>query len=121
MTDNAGGRDERINEVVVNPSRTTRLFIGSSPGTIRPGQATTITGRLVRVDSGAGIGGQVVEVYGRPVGSTTWTLLAKPSTDAGGYVSYARKPAGTVEFTLRHRGSASTTASASGTIKVHMV
>jgi hypothetical protein len=62
----------------------------------------------------------VVEVYGRPAGTTRWTLLASPGTATDGTIRYGRKIAGTAEFTLRHRGSASTTASASGTVKVWM-
>jgi hypothetical protein len=121
VTDNGNGRDERVHELIVNRAPSTALTIGSKPGTIRLGQTTTISGKLTRTDNGRPVAGQVVEVYGRPVGSTVWTLLAKPKTNAAGMISYSRKPAGTVEFTLRHRGSASTMASASGDIKVHMV
>jgi hypothetical protein len=118
--DNAGGRDERIAEIVVSPARTTRLLISAAPTTITRGQATYVSGRLVQAGSNVPIGGQVVEVYGRPAGTTRWTLLASPRTAADGTIRYGRKIAGTAEFTLRHRGSASTTASASGTVKVWM-
>jgi hypothetical protein len=59
-----------------------------------------------------------VEVYGRPAGTAAWTLLARLRTGRDGLVTSQRKPAGDAEFTLRHRGSSSTSPSTSATLVV---
>jgi PKD repeat protein len=120
VTDNGNGRDERSDEIVVKPATTTRLFSSVTPGTVSKGQSVTVTGRLVSAASGAGLAGQTVEVYGRTKGTTAWVLLASPKTAADGSIRYSRKPGSSVEFTLRHRGSASTIASAGGILSVWM-
>jgi hypothetical protein len=122
VTDNgaAPARDELVSEVSVGRPIRTRLRISATPTDTTYGHTVVVGGRLVRADNGYWLPGQLIEVYGRRAGTATWTLLAVLRGDRDGLIRYYRKPAGDAEFTLRHRGSSSTTASASGIVSVRV-
>jgi hypothetical protein len=69
------------------------------------GGAVTVTGRLVRADTGAAIAGVPVQLLGRRKGTTSWVLLSTRTSSSTGYVAFSHKPAWSLDYLWVYRGS----------------
>ncbi len=90
----------------------------SNVSTVRKGYAVTLSGRVVRKDTGKGVGGATVQLYWRRVGSSTWTLTATRTSSSTGAFSYAHKPAASVDYMWVYRGSSTLVGSSSALRRV---
>lgn len=81
------------------------VAVGSSTTALTYGGSVTVTGRLTRADNGAAIAATPVQLYARRKGSTTWSLIATPTTTSTGYLSYVHKPAWSLDYMWMYRGS----------------
>lgn len=79
--------------------------ITSNVTSVRKGYAVTVSGRLVRKDTGKAVAGATMQLYYRRVGWTTWTLAATRTSSSTGTFSAAHKPAGSVDYMWVYRGS----------------
>jgi len=103
----------------VSPVATLRLIgttvsISSNSTGLPYGRTVTVTGRVVRPDTGAGIAGQPMQLYGRRKGTTAWTLLGTVTSNGTGAVALANKPAWSTEFYWSYRNSSTYIGNASG-------
>ena len=69
------------------------------------GGSVTVSGRLTRADTRAGIAGVPVQLYVRRVGTTPWVLLTTRTSNSAGTVSFAHKPTASVDYWWVYRGS----------------
>ncbi|MFJ8579200.1 S8 family serine peptidase [Micromonospora sp. NPDC093277] len=83
----------------------TSATISSKVTALNYGGAVTLTGKLARKDTGAGLAGQTVQVYGRYKGATSFTLIATVTSGTNGALSYTHKPAKGVSYEWLYRGS----------------
>ncbi|HEX7744290.1 MAG TPA: S8 family serine peptidase [Micromonosporaceae bacterium] len=83
----------------------TRATISSNTTAVTYGGAVTVTGRLVRADTGAAIAGVPVQLYGRRKGTTSWMLLGAPSSSSSGYLTFSHKPSWSLDYLWVYRGS----------------
>ncbi|MEV0158266.1 fibronectin type III domain-containing protein [Micromonospora sp. NPDC050686] len=83
----------------------TRATIGSNVTALAYGSAVTVTGKLVRADTGAAIGGASVQLYGRRKGSTAWTLIATATSNSYGNLAYSHKPSWSLDYKWVYRNS----------------
>ncbi|MEU3452433.1 S8 family serine peptidase [Micromonospora sp. NPDC006766] len=79
--------------------------ISSNVTALTHGGTVTVTGKLTRKDTGAGLTGQSVQLYGKYKGSSSYTLIATVTSGAGGALSYPHKPAKGVSYEWRYAGS----------------
>ncbi|MEV0153011.1 S8 family serine peptidase [Micromonospora sp. NPDC050686] len=102
-------RDKSGNYSKVSTARAagTATSIVSSPTSLIHGTAeVTLTGRLVRTDTGAPIAGVPVELHARRKGTTTFTYLGSVTTTSTGSLTYARlRPEYSTEYKWVFRGS----------------
>ncbi|WP_374967914.1 S8 family serine peptidase [Terrabacter sp. BE26] len=75
--------------------------------------SVTVSSRLTRPDTGGSVVGVPVQLYWRRAGTTTWNLLTTRTSSSTGTVSYAHKPATSVEYLWIYRGSTSFVGSSS--------
>ncbi|MDQ1682647.1 MAG: lysozyme [Frankiaceae bacterium] len=68
--------------------------------TVRPGHGAALSAVLSRVDTSAPVGGAVVDVATRAVGTTLWVPAVSLTADANGAVSWQFMPAGNTEVRL---------------------
>lgn len=91
----------------------TRALIGTtlhsalSPTTIYSGQSVKFSGKLVRVDSGAGVRGLKVYLQGRKKGHTTWKDITSMSSGTGGAYSFTHKPTSSWEYRSMYKSGSS--------------
>ncbi|MBY8875992.1 hypothetical protein K7640_29615 [Micromonospora sp. PLK6-60] len=85
----------------------TRTTVGSNVTALAYGSAVTVTGKLVRADTGAAIGGAAVQLYGRRKGTTTWTLIATATSNSSGNLAYSHKPSWSLDYKWVYRNSTS--------------
>lgn len=62
------------------------------------GASTTVSGKVWRIDSGAGLGGRNIRVQARRKGSTAWSTIASPNTASGGTYSVPVEPTYNTEY-----------------------
>ncbi|HEX2770917.1 MAG TPA: FG-GAP-like repeat-containing protein, partial [Micromonosporaceae bacterium] len=93
--------------------RGSAVTISSSTTALTYGGAVSVTGRLTQADTGAAIAGAPVQLYWRRKGSTSWSLLATPTTSSTGYLSFSHKPPWSVDYHWVYRGSTAYTGDAS--------
>ncbi|MGR6316796.1 S8 family serine peptidase [Micromonospora soli] len=89
----------------------TGVTIGSSTTALTYGGAVTLTGKLVRKDTGAGLAGLPVQLYGKYKGASSYTLITTVTSGTGGALTYTHKPAKGVSYEWLYRGSSSLTGS----------
>jgi hypothetical protein len=94
----------------LSPAATFRLVgttvsVAANVTSVKKGAAVTVSTRLVRPDTGAGVAGEGVRIDYRRKGTTTWVPLVTLTTGANGTASYKHTPAWTVEYRWRYRGS----------------
>jgi hypothetical protein len=85
--------------------RGTALTIATITTALTYGGGVTVTGRLTRPDTGAGIAGATVQLYGRRVGASTFTLLGTVTSGSTGALSLRHVPAWSVDYEWIYRGS----------------
>jgi hypothetical protein len=95
----------------VSPASVARLVgttvaVSTTAAALNYGGSVTVYGKLVRPDTGAAIAGQPLQVYGRRKGTSTWTLLATPTSSGTGLVAFSTKPAYSTDYQWYYRGSA---------------
>jgi hypothetical protein len=80
--------------------------LSMSEGKVVLPQAITLNGKLTRTDTGAGLGGETVEIWRCLNGELTWTKLVELTTDANGNYStfYNLNYCGVHEFKAIFRG-----------------
>ncbi|GAA2018438.1 hypothetical protein GCM10009740_02830 [Terrabacter terrae] len=77
------------------------------------GGSVTVSSRLTHRDTGGSVVGVPVQLYWRKPGTTTWNLLTTRTSSSTGTVSFAHKPATSVEYLWIYRGSTSFVGSSS--------
>ncbi|WP_323097561.1 S8 family serine peptidase [Intrasporangium sp. YIM S08009] len=92
--------------------------ITSNVTTVRKGYAVTLSGRIVRKDTGKGVGGAAMQLYWRRVGTSTWTLTTTRTSSSTGAFSYAHKPTASVDYMWVYRGSSALVGSSSALRRV---
>lgn len=93
--------------------RGTQVSLGSSTTALTSGGSVTVTGKLVRKDTGAGLAGVPVQLYGRYKGATSDTLVATVTSGTGGALTYTHRPTKGVTYKWVYRGSSTLTGSVS--------
>jgi len=94
----------------LSPART-RTVVGTgltgsvSATSATLGKAVTVTGLLRKGGTTTAIAGEPLRLDYRRKGTTTWVALTTLTTNASGRVTFAHKPAWTVEYRWRYRGS----------------
>ncbi|MEU8259299.1 S8 family serine peptidase [Micromonospora sp. NPDC048999] len=83
----------------------TGATITSNATALTYGGAVTVTGKLTRKDTGAGLAGQSVQLYGKYQGSSSYTLIATVTSGTSGALTYTHKPAKGVSYEWRYGGS----------------
>jgi hypothetical protein len=104
----------------LSPVRTATLIgtsvsISAGATAIAKGTSVTISGRLLRAGTSTPLAGTPIRIDYRRKGTATWVALTTLTTDATGRVSYSHKPAWTVEYRWRYRGSTAYTGVGSAT------
>jgi hypothetical protein len=84
-----------------------RLTTTVSPTTLTYGGTTTVTGKLVRSDTGAAVAGATVQLLAGQKGTTTWRLLGTRTTSSTGVASVAHKPAAGQDYQWTYAGTSS--------------
>lgn len=93
--------------------RGTQVSLASSTTALTSGGSVTLTGKLVRKDTGAGLPGVPVQLYGRYKGATSDTLVTTVTSGTGGALTYTHKPTKGVTYKWVYRGSSTLTGSVS--------
>ncbi|MFP3713778.1 DVUA0089 family protein [Puerhibacterium sp. TATVAM-FAB25] len=93
--------------------RGTQVSSASSTTALTSGGSVTLTGRLVRKDTGGGLSGLPVQLYGRDKGASSDTLIATVTSGTGGALTYTHKPTKGVTYKWVYRGSGTLTGSVS--------
>jgi hypothetical protein len=83
----------------------TVIAVNSSTTALTYGGTVTLYGRLIRPDTGAGVAGEPVVLYGRRKGTTTYTALGTVTSGSNGAVSLTNKPAWSTEYYWGYRNS----------------
>ncbi|MFC0005037.1 hypothetical protein [Micromonospora siamensis] len=83
----------------------TRTTISSNVTTLYYGQSFVLTGRLTRVDSGAGVPGALVELQARRLGTTSFQVVATGRSSSTGGLSANFIPQWGTEYKWVYRGS----------------
>jgi 5-hydroxyisourate hydrolase-like protein (transthyretin family) len=102
------------------PPVATTLTLAATPTSVLHGGTVTLTGRLQRVDTAAGIPGETVTVERRPKRTTTWTALTTVTTANDGTLDLNPQlsPQAHAEYRLRHPATPFYGASTSRTVTV---
>lgn len=90
----------------------TAVSVGSSTTAVTYGRAMTVSGRVTRPDTGAGIGAPA-QLYGRRKGTTSWMLLGTATSSSTGYLSLSHRPLWSLDYQWIYRGSTVFTGAAS--------
>jgi type VII secretion-associated serine protease mycosin len=93
--------------------RGTQASLGTSSTALTSGGTVTLTGKLVRKDTGAGLAGVPVQLYGRYKGASSDTLIATVTSSTGGALRHTHKPTKGVTYKWVYRGSSTLTGSVS--------
>lgn len=83
----------------------TGATISSNTTSLRVGSTVTITGKVTRRDSGAGLASVPVQLQYRRKGASTWSLLTTRTSSSTGTVSYAHKPGWSIEYRWVYSGT----------------
>ncbi|MFD2763692.1 S8 family serine peptidase [Micromonospora eburnea] len=83
----------------------TTATVGSRITALTYGGAVTLTGKLARKDTGAGLAGQTVQLYGKYKGASSFVLIATVTSGTNGALAYTHKPAKGVTYEWLYRGS----------------
>ncbi|SCG40876.1 Ig-like domain-containing protein [Micromonospora siamensis] len=92
----------------------TATSISSNTTSIAYGGTVTVTGKVTRVDTGAGIAGAKAELHARRKGTTTFVVVGTATSAADGTLSFAHKPSGALEYKWVYRGGNGLIGAASG-------
>lgn len=103
---------------VVPTKRATALVARVGPRPITEGQATTLAARLVDLTTGTGLGGRRLVVREREPGSSTWTTVARPTTDATGRLTLRLAPRHSVDVRVGFAGTPALGRASSRTIRL---
>lgn len=102
--------------VLRNVYQTGTALSGATSATVLTyGSAVTVSGWLTRSDTGAGVAGAPVRLYGRRKGTTTWTLLGTAVTTSTGVMSLYHKPAWSLDYRWAYGGTSTLLGSTSAT------
>jgi len=96
----------------------TAASMTSNVTTVRKGYAVTLSGRVVRRDTGKGVAGATMQLYWRQVGTSTWKLTTTRTSSSTGAFSYAHRPAVSVDYMWVYRGSSALVGSSSALRRV---
>jgi hypothetical protein len=102
VKDRSGKYSATAPAVTLIGSKTT---ISSNLTALTYGSAVTVTGKVVRADTGAAITGAPVQLYGRRKGTTTWTLIATATSNSYGNLAYSHKPSWSLDYKWVYRNS----------------
>jgi type VII secretion-associated serine protease mycosin len=83
----------------------TALAVSTSATAVTYGGIVTITGRLVRPDTGTVVSGVPVQLYGRRKSTTTWPLVGTVTSGSTGYLSFRHVPSWSLDYQWRYNGS----------------
>jgi hypothetical protein len=92
--------------------------ITSNVTSVTRGYPVTVSGRLVRKDTGGPVAGATLQLYWRRVGTSTWTLTATRTSSSTGTFAYAHKPSASVDYMWVYRGSTALVGSSSALRRV---
>jgi len=81
------------------------VTISSSVKTLSYGSSVSVTGQLTQPDTRAAITGASVQLYGRPEGSTTWSLVGTATSSSTGSLSLSHQPSATTDYQWIYPGS----------------
>ncbi|NYF56557.1 S8 family serine peptidase [Micromonospora purpureochromogenes] len=81
------------------------VTISSSAKQVTYGSSVSVTGRLTRTDNRAGIAGASVQLYGRPEGSTTWSLVGTATSSSTGELSLSHTPSTSTDYQWIYPGA----------------
>ncbi|GAB3886577.1 S8 family serine peptidase [Terrabacter terrigena] len=95
-----------------NESMTSNVTSLTSGGTV------TVSSRLTRNVTGSAVAGVPVQLYVRRAGTTAWVLLTTRTSSSTGTVSFAHKPAASVDYWWVYRGSTTFVGSGSAVRRV---
>lgn len=98
------GVDDNVftRSIVVQPA--SRLSSVVSSRRVHRGDAVRVSGRLVRVDTGAPQAGRQVTLQWRPSGTHRWRSIETHTTSVLGRVTYRAQPSRTGQYRLRFPG-----------------
>ena len=82
------------------------LTSATSASTVTYGSTVTVSGRLTSTDTGNGVGGAPVQLYGRRKGTTTWLLLGTATSSSTGALAISHRPTWTLDYRWSYAGSA---------------
>lgn len=91
----------------------TALSGATSATSVTYGATVTVSGRLTRSDTGAGIPGVPVQLYARRKGTTSWLLVGAATSTGTGAVTLTHPPRWSVDYRWNYRGSGTFLGSAS--------
>ena len=89
----------------VVPVAPTSLVTTASAKAIYIGSSVRYVGTVRNADSKAPLVGVPVQVFGRPLGATTWGLLARMTTDDAGQVRLVRSPTRSTQIRMYFPGA----------------
>lgn len=102
---NAVGASDPVS-VKARPNVPTTLTVTVNDTGISYGESVTISGSLVRADTGAALAGRSVKIEGRTAASGGYAPIATLTTDANGAVTLTRAPKASAEYRVRYAGGA---------------
>jgi GH25 family lysozyme M1 (1,4-beta-N-acetylmuramidase) len=100
---NAVGAGPTTSRTVV-PVVPTSLVTTASAASIYVGSSVTYVATLRNRDTGAALAGMPVQIFSRPLGSTTWGLLQRTTTDDAGQVRLVRSPTRSTQLRIYYPG-----------------
>ncbi|WP_334489502.1 S8 family serine peptidase [Micromonospora sp. CPCC 205711] len=81
------------------------VTISSSAKQVSYGSSVSVTGQLTRADTRAAIAGVSVQLYGRPEGSTAWSLVGTATSSGTGDLSLSHTPSVSTDYQWIYPGS----------------
>lgn len=109
---NAVGAGPTTSRTVV-PVAPTSLVTTPSAKAIYVGSSVAYVGTMRNRDSGTPLAGVPVQVFARPLGSDTWGLLARMTTDDLGQVRIVRSPTRSIQVRMYYPGTTGVQSAAS--------
>jgi hypothetical protein len=88
----------------VTPIVPTQLAL-TEPASINYGDHLSISAKLTRTDTSAGIGGQTVTILRRATGKATWVKRGTATTDSDGSLAIRMHPSRSLDVKLAYRGA----------------
>lgn len=120
---NAVGSGPSVSRTVV-PVAPTAFSVTASAASIYVGSSVTYVGTVRNADSGAPLAGVTVQVFSRPLGSSTWGLVERATTDPNGQVQLVRSPTRSTQLRMYYPGAPAVQAAATLTttlVRTHII